>query len=67
MDANLKFLDRVISFKHKSREVSLKVNHKGHTIPIVSQESFQKSIKFVISAYMIFVKDSPQRALSHLN
>lgn len=28
------------------------------------KESFQKSIKFVVFTYMIFVKDSPQSAIS---
>lgn len=35
----------VISFKHRGREVILHVNYKGHTIPIISKESFKKSIR----------------------
>ena len=67
MADSLKFLDRFIYFKHKGREVILKVNDKVHTIPIVSQEYFQKSIKFAIFVYMIFVKDSPQCVYSLLS
>ena len=33
MAANLKFLDRNISFQHRGREICLQVNDKGHTIP----------------------------------
>ena len=64
MRANLSLPDRVIYFKHKDRDISLKVDDKGHTIPIVSQDSLQKSIKFAIFAYLIFVKDSSESANS---
>ena len=64
MRAKLSLPDRVISFKHKDKEVSLKVDEKGHTIPIVSQIAIQKSIKFASFAYLIFVKDSSESANS---
>ena len=64
MRAKLSLPDRVISFKHNDKEVSLKVDEKGHTIPIVSQVSIQKSIKSACSAYLIFVKDSSESANS---
>ena len=64
MRAKLSLPDRVISFKHNDKEVSLKVDEKGHTIPIVSQVSIQKSIKSSCSAYLIFDKDSSESANS---
>ena len=57
MRAKLSLPDRVISFKYNDKEVSLKGDEKGHTIPIVSQVSIQKSIKFACSVYLIFVKN----------
>ncbi|MCO5546950.1 hypothetical protein L7F22_000389 [Adiantum nelumboides] len=57
MAASLTFPERKITFKHKGSDITLHVNEKGHTIPLVSHDSFDKAIKSSISAYMIFVKD----------
>ncbi|MCO5579768.1 hypothetical protein L7F22_033629 [Adiantum nelumboides] len=59
MAASLPFLERKVTFKHKDRDITLHVNEKGHTIPLVSHDSFDKAIKSSIFAYMIFVKDPP--------
>ncbi|MCO5587194.1 hypothetical protein L7F22_041141 [Adiantum nelumboides] len=59
MVASLTFPERKVTFKHKGRDITLHVNEKGHTIPLVSHDSFDKAIKSSISAYMIFVKGLP--------
>ncbi|MCO5567413.1 hypothetical protein L7F22_021104 [Adiantum nelumboides] len=59
MAASLTFLKRKVTFKHKGRDITLHVNEKGHTIPLVSHDSFDKAMKSSISVYMIFVKDPP--------
>ena len=64
MRAKLILPNRVISFKHNDKEVSLKVDEKGHTILIVSQVSIHKSIKSACFVYLIFVKDSFESANS---
>ena len=58
MAAQLKFPDRVISFHHRGRAMSLCTKEKGSTIPIVSHVSIQKAIKSSLFSYMVFVKDS---------
>ncbi|MCO5567458.1 hypothetical protein L7F22_021149 [Adiantum nelumboides] len=50
--------NREVTFKHTRREITLHVNEKGHTIPLVSHDSFDKAMKSSISAYLIFVKDA---------
>ncbi|MCO5589210.1 hypothetical protein L7F22_043176 [Adiantum nelumboides] len=59
MAASLTFPERKVTFKHKGRDITLHVNEKGHTIPLVSHDSFDKAMKSSIFAYMIFVKDPP--------
>ncbi|MCO5601871.1 hypothetical protein L7F22_055997 [Adiantum nelumboides] len=59
MVASLTFPERKITFKHKGSVITLHVNEKGHTIPLVSHDSFDKAIKSSIFTYMIFVKDPP--------
>ncbi|MCO5577498.1 hypothetical protein L7F22_031329 [Adiantum nelumboides] len=59
MAASIKFPKREVLFKHNGREITLHVNEKGHTIPLISHDSFDKAIKSFIFAYMIFIKDSP--------
>ncbi|MCO5555515.1 hypothetical protein L7F22_009060 [Adiantum nelumboides] len=59
MAASLTFPEKKVTFKHKGRDITLHVNEKGHTIPLVSHDSFDKAMKSSIFAYMIFVKDSP--------
>ena len=56
MATTIKFPDRVISFNHRGRDITLEVNDKGHTIPLVSQDALYKSIKSTLFAYLIFVK-----------
>ena len=55
--ALLKFLARIITFSHKGKELDIKVNEKGKTIPIVNHVQIQKSIKSIVCAYLIFAKD----------
>ncbi|MCO5583851.1 hypothetical protein L7F22_037766 [Adiantum nelumboides] len=55
MAASLTFQERKVTF----RDITLHVNEKGHTIPLVSHDSFDKAMKSSISTYMIFVKDPP--------
>ncbi|MCO5608519.1 hypothetical protein L7F22_062730 [Adiantum nelumboides] len=57
--ASLKFPKRKVTFKHDGRDITLHVNEKGHTIPLVSHDFFDKAMKSFIFAYMIFVKDPP--------
>ena len=45
MATTIKFPNRVISFNHRGRDITLVVNEKGHTIPLVSQDALYKSIK----------------------
>ncbi|MCO5584277.1 hypothetical protein L7F22_038201 [Adiantum nelumboides] len=59
MATSLTFPERKVTFKHKGRDITLHVNEKGHTIPLVSHDSFEKAMKSSIFAYMIFVKDPP--------
>ena len=58
MRAKLSLPDRVISFKHDDKEVKLRVDEKGNTIPLVSHVSIQKAIKYATFAYMVYVKDT---------
>ena len=58
MATHVKFPDRVISFHHRGRAMSLSTKEKGSTIPIVSHVSIQKSIKSSLFSYMVYVKDS---------
>ena len=39
MATTIKFPDRVISFNHRGRDITLEVNDKGHTTPLVSQDA----------------------------
>ncbi|MCO5593409.1 hypothetical protein L7F22_047423 [Adiantum nelumboides] len=59
MAASLTFSKRKITFKHKGRDITLHVNEKGHTISLVSHDSFDKTIESSIFVYMIFFKDPP--------
>ena len=58
MRAKLSLPDKVISFQHDDQEVKLRVDEKGHTIPLVSHVSIHKAIKFAAFAYMVYVKDT---------
>ena len=58
MIAKLSLPDRVISFQHDDQEVKLRVDEKGHTIPLVSHVSIHKAIKSAAFAYMVYVKDT---------
>ena len=39
MATTIKFPDRVIALNHRGRDITLEVNGKGHTIPLVSQDA----------------------------
>ena len=56
--ATLSYLDRFIKLQHRGRDISIHVNERGHSIPLVSPEFFNKAIKKSIFACMIYVKDS---------
>ena len=58
MRSKLSLPDRVISFNHDDKEVKLRVDEKGHTIPLVSHVSIHKAIKSSTFAYMVYVKDT---------
>ena len=53
----LKFPKRIITFSYKGKELEIKVNEKGQTIPVVNHIQIQKSIKSTVCAYLIFAKD----------
>ena len=55
--ALLQFPERIVTFTHKGKEVVLKVNESGQTIPVVNHVQIQKAIKSTICAYLIFAKD----------
>ena len=40
--AILSYRDRVIKFQHRGRDISIHANERGHSIPLVSRESFNK-------------------------
>ena len=42
--ATLSYLDRVIKFQYRGRDISIHANERGHSIPLVSHESFNKVI-----------------------
>ena len=56
--AKIQFPKKIVSFTHNGREISIKAQHKGNTIPIVTSDSAKKVIKKSLFAYMIHVKDS---------
>ncbi|MCO5580503.1 hypothetical protein L7F22_034371 [Adiantum nelumboides] len=58
MVASIKFLEREVIFRHKGRDITMHVNEKGDTIPLVSHDSFDKAMKSSLFSYMIFVKDA---------
>ena len=58
MRAKLSLPNRFISFQHDDQEVKLRVDEKGHTIPLVSHVSIHKAIKSAAFAYMVYVKDT---------
>ncbi|MCO5582454.1 hypothetical protein L7F22_036350 [Adiantum nelumboides] len=58
MAASLKFPKRLVTFQHKDRDITYHHNEKGHTIPLVSHDCFDKAIKSSNFAYMIFVEDA---------
>ena len=62
--ALLEFPSRVISFQFRNRDISIRTEDRGNTIPIVSQASLQKSIKKSLFAYLIFAHESKDDALS---
>ncbi|MCO5558544.1 hypothetical protein L7F22_012129 [Adiantum nelumboides] len=62
MAASIKFPETEVIFKHKGGDITLHVNEKGHTISLVSHDSFDKAIKSFIFAYIIFVRDAPNSA-----
>ena len=64
MATTIKFLDRVITFNHRGRDITLEVNDKGHTIPLVSQDALHTLKKSTLFTYLFFVKDSMQEANS---
>ena len=55
--ALLEFPERFATFTNKGKEVVLKVNESGQTIPVVNHVQIQKAIKSTICAYLIFAKD----------
>ena len=55
--ALLEFPSRVISFQFRNRDVSIRTEDRGNTIPIVSQASLQKSMKKSLFTYLIFVNN----------
>ena len=57
--ANIQFPEKIVSFTHNGREISIKAQHKGNSIPIVTSDSAKKVIKNSLFAYIIHVKDSP--------
>ena len=56
--AKIQFPKKIVSFTHNGREISMKAQHKGNTILIVTSDSAKKVIKKSLFAYMIHVKDS---------
>ncbi|MCO5552858.1 hypothetical protein L7F22_006376 [Adiantum nelumboides] len=52
------FPERRISFKFREKNMYIDAQESGNTIPFVHTHAFDKSIKSLISVYMIFVKDS---------
>ena len=55
--ALLQFSKRFVTFIHKGKEIVLKVNESGQTIPMVNHKQIQKVIKSTFCAYLIFSKD----------
>ncbi|MCO5568041.1 hypothetical protein L7F22_021737 [Adiantum nelumboides] len=55
---SIKFSKRKISFKFEEKNMYINAKESGSTIPLVNDQTFDKSLKSYISAYMIFVKDS---------
>ena len=55
----MKFPERKVTFTFRGKEHTLDVNTLGSTIPIVDTLSFDKSMKSVISSYMIYINESP--------
>ena len=49
--------ERILSLKHRSRDIKIVTKNRGETIPIVSNKAIAKEIKFAISSYKIFVKE----------
>lgn len=65
MYAQLTFPNRVVSFNNMGRDIRIKDESKGNSIPIVSNDSLQKIMKSSLFAYMICVKDSPNPNVSN--
>lgn len=51
-NVQLTFLDRVLQFVHKGNTQKIVARNRGETIPIVSDNSIGKEIKFALSMYM---------------
>ena len=66
MYAKLEYPSRDITISCRGRKITLKTEAKGNTIPIVSSNSAQKSMKSSLFAYLIVVK-SPQSCESSLS
>ena len=64
--AKLEFPSRVITVSSRDREIKIRTEEKGQTIPIVSSNSVQKLMKSSLFAYMIFVQ-SPLSSSSSLS
>ena len=60
----LEFPSRVISFKFRNQDVSIYIEDRGSTIPIVPHASLHKSIKSKLFAYLIFSHESKDDALT---
>ncbi|MCO5599501.1 hypothetical protein L7F22_053606 [Adiantum nelumboides] len=56
--APVKFPKRKISFKFREKDMYINAQESGSTISLVNDQAFDKSIKSLAFAYMIFVKDS---------
>ena len=56
--AKIQFPEKIVSFTHNGREISIKAQHKGNSILIVTSDSAKKLIKKSLFAYMLYVKDS---------
>ena len=65
--AKLEFPSRVITLSNRDREIKIRTEEKGNTIPIVSSNSTQKLMKSSLFAYMIYVQSSQSSnsSLSH--
>ena len=55
--ARLIFPERLVTFSHKGKDMIIRTQNKGNSIPLVDHKAYNKSMKSVLSSYMIFVRD----------